>query len=127
MPREVLIVDNDPAVLAVIGQMLHSNFKGPIFFALTAVKARELWDDPVREIDLMVMDISFNGEGDDNLAAEYLRENPTGHVVIVSDWDLDTKAIARTGGQAVSVLRRPFSSEELLKAVLQFSSGANPH
>ena len=115
-PRGILVVDDEPTVLAVIGQMLKDHFTGPIFFASTAVKAAELWREHA-QIDVLITDMTLGEVSGDRLALEFIRHHPGGHVVFITGWDVDQPELERTIGKPVSVLRKPFPAEDLQSAI----------
>jgi two-component system, cell cycle sensor histidine kinase and response regulator CckA len=114
--RGILVVDDEPTVLAVIGQMLKDHFTGPIFFAATAVKAAEVWREH-SQIDVLVTDMTLGEASGDRLALEFVRHNPSGRVVFITGWEIDQTEVERTVGKPVSVLRKPFSAEDLQSAI----------
>lgn len=114
--RGILVVDDEPTVLAIIGQMLKDHFRGPIFFASTAVKAAELWREN-NQIDILVTDLTLGETSGDRLALDFVRHNPAGRIVVITGWDVDQPELERSVGKPVSVLRKPFSAEDLQSAI----------
>jgi two-component system, cell cycle sensor histidine kinase and response regulator CckA len=114
--RGILVVDDEPTVLAVIGQMLKDHFTGPIFFASTAAEAADVWREH-RQIDILVTDMTLGENAGDRLALEFVRHNPAGRVVVITGWDVDQTEVEHTVGKPVAVLRKPFSAEDLQTAI----------
>ena len=119
--RGILVVDDEPTVLAIIGQMLKDHFNGPIFFASTAVKAAELWREN-SQIDILLTDLTLGEASGDRLALEFIRENPAGRIVIITGWEVDQTEVERTIGKPISVLRKPFSAQDLQTAIARNSA-----
>lgn len=115
--RGILVVDDDATVLAVIGHMLRDSFPGPIFFAATPEEAAEVWKAPESNVDILITDLSLEGESGERVGAEFVRFNPSGRVVIVTGWDLDEEETNRVVGRPVSVLRKPFTAADLQEAL----------
>jgi len=115
-PRGILVVDDEPTVLAVIGQMLKDHYRGPIFFASTAVNAAEGWEEQ-SQIDVLVTDMALGESSGDQLAMDFVRHNPAGRVVVISGGEVDAGEVERMVGRPVSVLRKPFSGEKLQAAI----------
>lgn len=120
-PGGILVVDDDPIVLAVIGQMLRDQFTAPIFFASTASSACEIWETAETKIEVLVTDMSLNEESGERLAAAFVRFNPLARVIIVSGWDVDREEASRKIGTDVTVLQKPFTASELQMAVFATS------
>ena len=110
-------MDDDATVLAVIGHMLRDSFPGPIFFAATPEEAAEVWKAPESNVDILITDLSLEGESGERVGAEFVRFNPSGRVVIVTGWDLDEEENNRVVGWPVSVLRKPFTAADLQEAL----------
>jgi DNA-binding NtrC family response regulator len=111
----ILVVDDEPSVIAIVGQMLKGVFNGPIFFASTAARAAELWQE--HPIELLITDMTLGESSGDTLAANFIRSNPQGRVVIITGWEIDLTEVERTIGRRIPVLRKPFSPDELQQAI----------
>ncbi|MGZ8940730.1 MAG: response regulator [Limisphaerales bacterium] len=111
----ILVVDDEPSVIAIVGQMLKGIFNGPIFFASTTARAAELWQE--YPIKLLITDMTLGEGSGDTLATNFIRFNPQGRVIIITGWDVDLDEVERTIGRRIPVLRKPFSPEELQEAI----------
>jgi DNA-binding NtrC family response regulator len=104
-------------VIAIVGQMLKNFFTGPIFFASTAARAAELWQEHGAQVDLLITDMTLGESSGDTLAADFIRFNPEGRVVIITGWEVDQEEAERTIGKRILVLRKPFSASNLQQAI----------
>ena len=112
----ILVVDDEPSIIAIVGQMLKGFFAGPLFFASTAAQAAELWKEN-SQIDLLITDMTLAETSGDTLAADFIRFNPQGRVIIITGWDIELDDLERTIRKPIPVLRKPFSPEELQRAI----------
>ena len=115
--RAILVVDDEPSVIAIVGQMLKGIFNGPIFFASSGARATELWQE--HPIDLLITDMTLGDRCGDALAADFSRFNPQGRVVMITGWEVDLDEMEQRIGRRIPVLRKPFSPEELQQAISQ--------
>lgn len=117
MPAKgILVVDDEPSIIAIVGQMLKDFFAGPLFFATTAAQAAKLWQENT-QIDVLITDMTLAETSGDTLAADFIRFKPQGRVVIITGWDVDLEDLERSISRRIPVLRKPFSPEELQRAL----------
>lgn len=125
---KVLILDDEPAVLRLIGRM----FKGwSIIEADTAEDALRAFADHNHHIDLLAADVTLPRSSGIQVALllrTRLRDLP---VILtsgypVSGWCVrDTLDLERLGSNAVAILQKPFQAQVLLKAVRELM-GVDP-
>ena len=113
----ILVVDDDHAVLGVIGQMLKGWNDGPIFFASTGERAEEIWTENGRVIDVLITDLTLQGRSGDRVAAAFHHCHPQARILVSTGWDVDATELEQTVGTRLKVLKKPFFTNELRAAV----------
>ncbi len=109
---KVLVVDDDFGVLHSIRRVLSS--KG---FEVITLQSSEGLEDHLPEGDLLLMDIRLEGERGTQLVEKLRAKGVSIPVIFITAYaDADAVVSASRLG-AVDVLRKPFSTEELLQAI----------
>lgn len=114
LPGRVLVVDDDPGILRLVGRILRSAHYEvvPATTFSDAMAAFQTW-----HLDAVVSDIGLP-DGDGLALAKALRETDANLpvVLITGHPDLET-AIAAVGSGATRFIVKPFKNEDLLEAV----------
>lgn len=113
----ILVVDDDLAVLGVIGQMLKGWNDGPIFFAPSGERAESIWAEAGRVIDVLITDLTLEGQSGERVAAAFHSSHPHARIIISTGWEVDATELERTVGTSLKVLKKPFFTNELRTAV----------
>jgi signal transduction histidine kinase/ligand-binding sensor domain-containing protein/CheY-like chemotaxis protein len=111
----VLVAEDDAAVRLVVERILgRAGFR--ILHAANGAEALRLWAQHHATIDVLLSDVVMPGHPDGHeLAHELSRQKPSLRVVLMSGYD-PTETAAPTG-RAQPQLRKPFTTEDLLKAL----------
>jgi signal transduction histidine kinase len=94
----ILVVDDEPTILAALGQMLRA-MGYRVLMASDAVRARRVFEEARGAVDLLLTDVSMPGGSGVELAKDLLDRSPTLRVLVMSGY-LDaasSEALPRTG------------------------------
>jgi two-component system cell cycle sensor histidine kinase/response regulator CckA len=94
----ILLVDDEPTILAALGQMLRA-MGYRVLMASDAVRARRVFEEARGAVDLLLTDVSMPGGSGVELAKDLLDRSPTLRVLVMSGY-LDaasSEALPRTG------------------------------
>jgi DNA-binding NtrC family response regulator len=112
-PRpKIMIVDDDPALLKMIGLFL--NRMG--YDVTTKDGTDRAWADMesrVGEFAGAVLDASMGGLSTQDLALRLLNANPSLCVVVASGYPVDMAALEAVAGGRVQFVQKPFTAETL--------------
>lgn len=94
----LLLVDDEPTILAALGQMLRG-LGYRVLTAPDAIRARRVFEDARGAVDLLLTDVSMPGGSGVELARDLLERSPTLRVLVMSGYlDAATSAtLPRTG------------------------------
>ena len=116
----ILIVDPDPTVLTTVSQMLTAEGHWPLV-AKSGREALKVCEESPRKIDLLITDINMPGMTGVELARCLAETHPNMSALFMTSESLETpqmRVLIRDGHfQANEVLRKPFSSKALTKAL----------
>ncbi len=115
-PGRVLIVDDEPPLLRMMGLFLTR--RG--YTVVTAGTTGEAWalvEAEPMTFSVVVLDGSMDGIGMQDLALRMLRANPTLCVLGASGYPVDMTALAAEAPGRVAFLLKPFTPESLATAV----------
>ena len=119
--QTILIVDDEPAILAITANILgRRNFE--VWTAGSGAEALQKSHGREQEITILLSDVVMPGITGPDLAERLLKLNPRMHVLFMSGWD--EGVIARYGAfrRNIRTILKPFSPDGLidtLNAVLQ--------
>jgi DNA-binding NtrC family response regulator len=112
----ILLVDDDPALLKMMGVYL-----GRLGYSVTLANSTEkAWAEVEAApsgYDIAVLDGSMPGLSMEDLALKILRANPSLRVVAASGYAMDTSAVEAAAPERVAVLQKPFAPEMLVAVV----------
>jgi len=118
MPREVLIIEDDPDVLS----MLKTSFETGGFAALTASSGAEAKKVIAAHKSpgklLLIVDVALRGENGIGLGVSIYKQLPTIRILFISGY-IDELLIVNSGlpKEHADFLRKPFTQAELISAV----------
>ena len=116
-PQEILIVDDEAALLRLMGEYLHRlGYRATA--AHTMAQAREYLTAEPSRYAVVVLDAGMAPGGIDERALELLAAHPRLRVVVSSGYPVDMSALQRAAPERVDFLHKPFSSD-MLVAVLR--------
>ena len=115
-PREILIVDDETALLRLMGEYLQRLGYAATPAHTMAQAREELKRNPGRYA-IVVLDAGMAETGVDDLALELLAANPRLRVVVSSGYPVDMSVLQRAAPGRVEFLHKPFSSDMLVKAL----------
>ena len=110
----VLVVEDDPNVLAFIDRMLTQSGH-TVLAAEDADHARFVLQDHGGKADLLLVDIVLPGSNGLDFARAAKRENPELKIIFMTGMVHQSPKVLRAG--LGRVLHKPFTSDELLKAI----------
>jgi two-component system cell cycle sensor histidine kinase/response regulator CckA len=111
----ILIVDDDPAILALTGAVL----RGEGYTVLSAGsgwQAVEVYESAAQPIRLLVADVIMPDLTGPVLAARLRTRQPDLRVLFISGYH-DTQFVQRSLSNGFTLLAKPFNAESLLRAV----------
>jgi len=116
-PHEtVLLVEDEPELLELIGEVLQGNGYH-VIPALSGGKALELWARSRPKIDLLVTDMKMPGVGGQELARMLVAENPHLKVLYTSGYSPDGIELKMSLREGDNYLQKPYRPEGLLVAI----------
>jgi len=117
-PRETILVVEDEKPLRCIIELLLDQLGYTVILAENGQDAQQVWEEHSAEIGLVITDIVMpGGVSGIDLAKTLRAKDPGQKVIFISGYsaDLAGKELSFEGG--TSFLQKPFSSEQLAKAV----------
>ena len=110
----ILLVEDDEPVRAVIGTMLEG--KGyRVLSAHDAKAAIAILDDSSVDIQLLLTDVVMPGLTGPELAERARATRPDLEVLLMSGYTEDTEGLIHTADEAVLLIQKPFSADQLLR------------
>lgn len=109
----ILVVDDEPTILAALGQMLRV-MGYHVLTASDATRARRVFEDAGGEVDLLLTDVSMPGGSGVELAKDLLDRSSTLRVLVMSGY-LDaatSRALPRTG-----FVDKPFTRSSISRRI----------
>ncbi len=112
----ILLVDDEEALRQFGARILEG--KGyKILTASSGESALEIYQDPGRGVDLVVMDLGMPGMGGKKALKAILEFNPRAKVIIVSGYSANGQIEELLGSGAAGFVAKPFRRVELLSTV----------
>src|SRR5690349_20104236 len=109
---EVLIVDDEPPLLKMMGSYLTR-----MGYAVTELDSTEkAWaaaEEARGQFAAAVLDATLRGMSTSDLALRLLQANPSICVIIASGYPVDTSALEAAGPGRVHFVQKPFTAETL--------------
>jgi signal transduction histidine kinase/ligand-binding sensor domain-containing protein len=122
-PKTILLAEDESAVRNVVKQLLVRNGHR-VLESSSASEALVHWAKHSEEIDLLITDIVMPGELNGHELAERLtRDRKTLRVLTMSGHDPTEVASSDSSSTARPLLRKPFTADELLRAVRDVMNG----
>lgn len=110
--QRILIVDDEPALLKMMGVYLTR--KG---FAVTTLDSTDrAWaavNESAAEFDAVVIDGSMRGLGAEDLGVRILKANPAARILMASGYPVDMSRLEELGPGRVGFVQKPFTAETL--------------
>ncbi len=116
LPREILIVDDEGALLRLMSAYLQRLG----YAATTANTMAKAWEHLKRSPDrfaIVVLDAGMADTGFDDLALELLAFHPRLRVVVSSGYPVDMSLLRQAAPLRVEFLHKPFSPDMLVAAL----------
>ena len=120
----ILLVDDDPAVLQILGLMLRSNGEYRVLEASTQQEAVAQFEQRRSEIDLLIADVCVGGQAGRAIADELTTRSPQLRVLFISGYPKDHLVGNELLGPADALLAKPFLPETLLRRVREVVNGS---
>jgi two-component system response regulator GlrR len=115
-PRRILIVDDEPPLLRLMGLFL-GRHGYTVTTADSTDKAWTLAEANPSGFDLGVLDGSMAGMGMEELASRLLSANPSICILAASGYHVDIDALSAKAPGRVAFLLKPFTPQSLAAAV----------
>jgi two-component system, cell cycle sensor histidine kinase and response regulator CckA len=111
----ILVVDDDPAILALTGAILRrAGYQ--VLLAEGGRQAVEIYESAAQPIRLLVADVIMPDLTGPVLAARLRARQPELRVLFISGYH-DTQFVQRSLQNGFTLLTKPFNAESLLRAV----------
>lgn len=125
-PIDVLLVDDDPSLRgALVRGLKRHGFA--VSAAATADDALRLISDATVPIDVVVMDIVLPDSWGSQIAMEHSLFRPDTPVLFISGHSREDLVLDASSAQGeIAFLEKPFTVPELVEAIRDLLSGANP-
>lgn len=113
--ESILVVDDDPMVLAMVNAALtHQGYR--VIEARDAREALEKFDAHAAEIDLLLLDYSMHGQRGDSVASALLKKNPQLPVLLTSGYSENLFDIP-VQSDCIDFIAKPYPVPELLQSI----------
>lgn len=113
---KILIVDDEPALLKMMGLYLKRvGYQVAAFDSTDRAWAQV--ETTADEFAAAVLDATLRGMSTEELALKLLAANPTICVVVASGYPVDMSAMEAAGPGRVSFVQKPFTSETLVRTL----------
>lgn len=119
--KRILIVDDEPALLKMMGVYLMR--KG---FAVTTIDSTDAaWAavESGAELDAAVIDGSMRGLSAEELGFRILTANPSARILMASGYPVDMSRLEAAGAGRVEFVQKPFSPQSLAEALRRILAG----
>jgi CheY-like chemotaxis protein len=114
--RRVLVVDDEPAPRATAARLLQSSgFE--VIVASNLKEARDLIREPTLTLDALLTDVVLSGEVGTDLLEECRACRPNIRIVVMSGYSPNPTATEKLMAVSAKFLPKPFSRQELLRAL----------
>jgi len=127
--KTILLLEDESFVMKLLRHMLDQY---SLIEATTAAQALQLFTERDSQIDLLVADLTLPASSGIQVALVLRAQNPSLPVILtsgypVSDWSArDSQDLKRLGGDAVTVIQKPFQAHVLSNAVCELIGQAQP-
>jgi DNA-binding NtrC family response regulator len=115
-PQRILVVDDEPPLLKMIGAYL-----GRLGYAVTTLGSTEKAAAEIEaapgEYSVAVLDATMSGIGVEELASKIMASSPGLCVIVASGYPMDITALDAAAPRRVMFLHKPFTPEMLARAV----------
>ena len=121
-PKRVLIVDDEPALLKMMGVYLTR--KG--YAVTTAETTERAWasvDGSADGVDAAVIDGSMRGLSAEELGLRILAVSPATCVLIASGYPVDMSRLEAAGAGRVAFVQKPFTPQSLAESLRRMLGG----
>ncbi|MEO7933334.1 MAG: ATP-binding protein [Chthoniobacterales bacterium] len=116
-PEKILIVEDEPALLALASNVLES-YGYEIITAESGEEAMEKWKSVEGEIDLLLTDVVMpSGIGGSDLARHFRKEKPGLKIIYTSGFNKETLDADEPVEEGVNFLPKPYLSAALAQVV----------
>jgi two-component system cell cycle sensor histidine kinase/response regulator CckA len=110
----ILVLEDEPAVLALVMATLAAGEFEDVTSASTIRDARALWEKNSGRFELFLTDFSLPDGSAPNFIAHLLREKPDLQVVLMSGLPEDALGLEPALSRAILIMPKPFRPSELL-------------
>jgi FixJ family two-component response regulator len=112
--KTICVVDDDPSVRKALGRLIRSSG----FTVKTYGSARGCLNDAaIAEVDLLVIDVQMPGMSGLNFQRHLVDLGFTTPIVFITAYENATAKAEAMAAGAVAFLQKPFSEENLLRAI----------
>jgi DNA-binding response OmpR family regulator len=117
MAANILIVEDDHAVLELIGEYLRSEGLAQFATASTVQEARTMWKKHLETLSLIITDLTLpDGQGS-QIACEFLAEKRTVRAIITTGFAAEYIELGGEIANRAVLLQKPFTRTELINVV----------
>jgi CheY-like chemotaxis protein len=120
---EVLVVDDQEAVLRVVAQTLRAE-GASVHESRSAEEALALWESGALNLDIVITDVLLPQRSGPELVRDLKARGYAGSVLLISGYMEDEAMIDRVTGERLPLLVKPFTATELREAVGRAMSGS---
>lgn len=114
MERSILVLEDEPAVLALVSATLAAGQYEDVITASSIAEAREQWARQGGRFDLVLTDFSLPDGSTRTFIYELLEERPDLKVILMSGLPEEALGLDHACSHAVRIFPKPFRPAELL-------------
>jgi response regulator of citrate/malate metabolism len=114
-PPRVLLVEDEPALVEVVNDVLHRDMGCRVIAAPNLARAKEIL--ATQAIDLVITDIHLPDGNGINLLPALRKHHPTAAAIVITGNPSMDGAISAMQGGAVDFVAKPFDSRQLLERI----------
>jgi len=116
MPRRIMVVDDDPALLGFTSKYL-SRLGYSVTSQRSSDEAWKQFSEPGASYAVVVIDVSLPGLSGMELSRLMLNANPEVRLVLTSGYPFDTQKLVEAGANRIAFLHKPFTPAMLTETV----------
>lgn len=122
-PAQVLIVDDERALLPLLERYLRKEGFAPVCFA-DPVAALEAFRSGEQKFQLLMTDLTLDGLSGEDLARQVMALDPEIRVVVMSGYPYSTEGFPAEDQARVAFLQKPFLPNQIREVVARMTAPA---
>jgi CheY-like chemotaxis protein len=115
-PETVLVVDDEATIRDLTSETLE-RFGYKVLIATSGEEALEIYADPAKQVDLVLLDLGMPGMGGHRCLREIQRIDPAAKIVIASGYSIDGQVKKTLESGAKGFIAKPYQLIDLLSTV----------